>query len=93
MKAVFILLLLFITPSFSQIKNIDLTKKIDGINLYVKYVDSTADSLEEEISDGVIVTNHGRVDGRPTRKIFTRTRDCKVFKSNCSNLLYPKIRL
>lgn len=77
MKAVFILLLLFITPSFSQIKNIDLTKKIDGINLYVKYVDSTANSLEEEISDGVIVTNHGRVDGKPTRKIFTRSRILK----------------
>lgn len=58
-------------------KNIDLTKKMDGINLYVKYVDSTADSLEEEISDGVIATNHDRVDGKPTRKIFTRTRIVK----------------
>lgn len=77
MKATFILLLLFTTPSFCQIKNIDLTKKIDGINLYVKDVDSTANSLEEEISDGVIVASHGRIDDKPARKIFTRSRILK----------------
>lgn len=78
MKLLSIFLLLCSIPSFGQDKNAEVKKKVDGINFYIKYVDSIANHREEKISDGEIVLSHGRMDGKPTRKIFTRTGIIKL---------------
>jgi len=79
MKLLSIFLLLCSFQSFGQEKeDAEVKREVDEINFYVKYVDSISNHIEEEISDGEIVLSHGRIDGKPTRKIFTRTRIIKA---------------
>jgi hypothetical protein len=60
-KIIFLFFPLFIVGQ-STLNEIEI---IRGIDSYVEYVDSISFSLNEEMSYGVILPAHGRINARP----------------------------
>ncbi|MFH6944944.1 hypothetical protein [Flavobacterium sp. FlaQc-50] len=72
-----ILLLLSPILMFGQTGETD-ASKIKTIESHVKYTDSISSFLTEEVSNEEFVFTHGRIDGKPTRRMYNNTRLLKT---------------
>jgi hypothetical protein len=75
-KIIFLFFPLFIVGQSAQ-NEIEI---IRGIDFYVEYVDSISFSLNEELLYGVILSAHGRINGKPFEKIETEKKVLKIDK-------------
>lgn len=75
-KIIFLFFPLFIVGQ-STLNEIEI---IRGIDSYVEYVDSISFSLNEEMSYGVILPAHGRINGKSIEKIETVKKVLKIDK-------------
>ncbi len=60
-------------------KNDSESEIIKTVNSQVKYADSISAFLVEEVRNGEFVFAHGRIDGKPTKRMYNNTR---ILKNN-----------